>query len=77
MNDITTTWSPTATWSTPPDLDDDAGAFVAAEHREAGHRDAAGHQVMVEWHMPDASIWTLTSSFCGSPISIPRWSRAG
>ena len=29
------------------DLGDDACALVAAEHREAGHRDVAGHQVVV------------------------------
>ena len=29
------------------DLGDDAGALVAAEHREARHRDAAGDQVVV------------------------------
>ena len=30
-----------------PDLGDDARALVAAEHREAAHRDAAGDQVVV------------------------------
>ena len=71
MND-STTWSPGRdVLDAGTDFGDDAGALVTAEHREAGHRDAAGDQVMVG--VAHSRRFHLDLDFvldCGSPISI-------
>src|SRR6202000_2593165 len=70
MND-TPTWSPGAMSSTPGPT---SVTMPAPSWPPRTGKPPIGMPPVTrwwsEWHMPAASIWILTSSFCGSPISI-------
>jgi len=52
------------------DFGDDAGALVPPRTGKPPIGMPPVTRWWSEWHMPAASIWILTSSFWGSPISI-------
>ena len=52
------------------DLDDDAGAFVAAQHGKGRHGDVAGHHVMLGMAQPRGFHPDLDLALRGSPMSI-------
>ena len=70
MND-STTWSPGAMSSTPGPT---SVTMPAPSCPPSTGKPPIGMPPVTrwwsEWHIPDASIWILTSSLTGSPISI-------